>query len=184
MKQHRPGTRGHREAIYQAMCAYQDGKSLEAAAAAHHVNPATLRRRMHTAGFQLRPQTTTRGPRTSTTTSTTLVLRMHLDGKSLREIAAETGLQSDLVRRRLLQTGRYAPRPRGANARARWAHHLKARHLILRAVDLRQQGLTIGQISIRLNMPRSTIQTWLANYHKHHYLWQHQPIPDWWHEAA
>lgn len=184
MKQHRPGTRAHREAIYHAMCAYQDGHSLEAAAAAHHVNPATLRRRLHTAGFQLRANASPRGPRRSTTTDPSIVLRMHLDGHSLREIGAATGLQSTTVRQRLLQTGQYAPRPKGTNPRAQWAHHLRARPNILRAVDLEQRGLTLGQISIRLNTPRSTIQTWLANYHNQHYLWQHQPIPDWWHEAA
>lgn len=183
-KPHLPGTRAHAEALYKAMCAYQEGLSLEAAAATHRVNPETLRRHMHTAGFLVHPNGRAHGPKRSTTTNPNVLLRMHLDGASLREIGALTGIQSDTIRRRLISTGQYAPQATGMSTRAQWVHHLKPRQRVLRAIELEQRGLSLGQISIRLQTPRSTIQDWLRKYHTKHYLWQHQPIPDWWNEAA
>ena len=175
MRTHRPGTQAHRDAIYKAMCAYQEGASIETAAQLHHVNARTLRHHIERHDF-LKPD---HKPSPNTTTIPDAILSLY-PKLSPREIADQYGVSRNAVVRRLQLNGSYTPARRGTNPKAQWANSLRNRDRIIRAVDLRQRGLSYGQIGLRLDAPRSTIRTWIVNYHNHKYLWQQHEVPDWW----
>lgn len=177
--QHRPGTRAHRQATYKAMCAYQEGASIETAAQLHNINARTLRHAIERHGFLK----TTHKPSPNTTTIPDAILSLH-PKLSPQEIADTYGVSRQAVRLRLKLTGSYTPLPRGATPKAQWAASLRNRDQVVKAVDLRNRGLSYGQIGVRLNAPRSTVQTWIVKYHKREYLWQNAEVPKWWTEAA
>lgn len=180
-RQHRPGTRAHKEATYQAMVAYQEGASIDTAAREHRINPETLRRRLHASGFLVAHEGRKHAPKRSVSSRRDIVVRMHLDdGASLSDIAAATSMGRTTVRRLLIESGHYAPRKPGSTPRSAWSNSLKNRARILQSVELRNRGLTYGQIAIRVNAPRSTVTRWITNYNNNAYLWQQYQTPDWW----
>lgn len=170
------GTPEHREALYQAACAYQNGASLETAARNHHVQPMTLRNYMQRNGWIIHHD------RTYTSTGK----RVHIPDQLLdahpritpRQIADACGVSITVVRERLKARGNYQPLPRGQQDASRWANSLRNRDRILTAVHLADRGLTRGQIAISLNAPPGTVSTWLRKYRAGTYLWQrHTPPP-------
>ena len=181
LMQHRPGTRAHREAIYQAMVAYQDGASIREAATTWHVNADTLRRHLKRHGFTIRPCTASRG--TTTSTIPGHILKLH-PTRSASDLAIEAGTSRNTMIRRLKECGTYTPRPVGQQPAGAWANSLRNRRLVLRAVELRKRGHTYGEISISLSTPRTTIATWVTKYNAEAFLWQRGEIPKWWSEAA
>lgn len=170
-----PGTPEHRQAIYRAACAYQDGLSLEAAAREHRVNPQTLRRHMLRNGWVIhRDRRYTGRPTTNHIPDALLDAHPRL---TPRQIADACGVSLWTVRTRLRERGNYQPRPTGQQPDAAWANSIRNRDRILTAVQLRDRGLTRGQISIRLNTPPGTIATWLRKHDRREYLWQRHTPP-------
>lgn len=179
MRLHRPGTRAHRDAIYKAMCAYQEGASIETAAQRYRVNADTLGNHIKRHGFH--KQDHKPSPNTTTIPDAALNLYPRL---TPREIADAYGYSKRAIVLRLQRRGSYTPLPVGATEKAKWAASLRHRDQILQAVELRERGLSYAQIGIRLNKPRTTISSWIIQYHNKSFLWQNHEIPDWWIEAA
>lgn len=178
---YRPGTRAHRAALYRAACDYQDGESLERSARRNRVNPMTLRYYMKQVGWKIHTDRKYRGPATRVEIPDAL-----LDAyprSTLREIADAAGVSKTTVRKRLIERGTYTPTRPGVQETTRWANSLRNRTRVLRAVELRERGLTHGQIAIKLGVPRSTVGTYLRLYRSESYLWQREPVPSWWVDA-
>ena len=180
MKPLRPGTTEYETAISRAIGAYVNGASLEVAARSHRVNPTTLHRRIRQSG--IRTRTRHNAPQTG---RNQLPIDQDKFNRLLdahprltpRQIADAAGVSKTCVVRHLKQRGTYQPRPVGIQDDTRWAASLRNRNNVLRTVELRQRGYTYGQIAIRLNIPRSTVGTYLRQYNQQAYLWQRYPIP-------
>jgi transposase-like protein len=161
------------------MCAYQEGATIAAAAQRHHVNADTLRRHITKHGFH-KPGHIRSSART---TIPDAILKLH-PKLSPGEIADRFGYTTSSIRWRLQLNGSYTPLPKHHSGRKSWASSLRNRENVLRAVDLRAQGLSYGEIGVRLRKPRSTVQTWIIKYHDQQYLWQNAEVPKWWTDAA
>lgn len=180
MKRIRPGTTHHETAISRAIGAYINGQSLEQAARANRISSVTLHRRIRQSGIRTRDRAT--APQTGRNRlpidadKFQLLLNEH-PRLTPRQIADAAGVSKTCVVRHLKLRGTYQPRPVGVQDDARWAASLRNRTKVLAAVQLRQRGHTLGQIAIRLNVPRSTVGTYLRQYNAGTYLWQQHPIP-------
>ena len=180
MKPLRPGTKAHEHAISRAIGAYLNGQSLEQAARTHRVNPVTLHRRIHESGLRTRTrETAPQTGRNQLPISPDLFDRFLDEHPRLtpRQIANASGVSKTTVVRYLKLRGTYQPRPVGIQDDARWAASLRNRTKVIAAVQLRERGHTLGQIAIRLGVPRSTVNTYLRQYKAGTYLWQQHPIP-------
>jgi transposase len=185
MKPLRPGTSAHEQAIGRAIGMYLDGHSLETSARANRVNHQTLRTRLLKSG--LKPRSLKgqnyRSPIKINQRQYEIILAEH-PRLSVREISNITGVSKTTVTKHLKQRGTYQPRPKGPQPETQWAVSLRNRTKILRAVELRQTGLTYGQIAIRLGVTKSTVGTWLRQYKTGSFKWQREPIPPgMWHEG-
>jgi len=185
MRQLRPGTTTYETAMGRAMLAYQAGASLEEAARDNRVNFQTLRHRIMRAGMTVHTQRRYTGKARINVNRD--VYERLLDAHpriTPRQIADAAGISKTTVVTHLKKRGTYQPRTKGAQPEGNWAVSLRNRTKILKAVQLRDQGHTWGQISIRLGVPRSTVGTWLRQYNAGTFLWQRHPIPTGlWHEA-
>lgn len=180
MKRLRPGTSEYETAIGRAIGAYVNGASLEQAARANRVSAVTLHRRIRQSGIRTRDRATApqagRNRLPIDADKFELLLAEH-PRLSPRQIADAAGVSKTCVVKHLKRRGTYKPRPVGVQDDARWAASLKNRHKVLTAVELRERGYTYGQIAIRLNVPRSTVGTYLRLHKQRAYLWQNHHIP-------
>lgn len=185
MKPLRPGTSAHEQAISRAIGMYLDGHSLETSARANRVNHQTLRTRILKSGLKTRSAKghTFRSPTKINPRHYELILAEH-PRLSVRDISNLTGISKTTVVKHLTQRGTYQPRTRGPQPETQWAVSLRNRTKVIRAVQLREQGYTYGQIAIRLGVSKSTIGTWLRQHRAGSFKWQREPIPlGMWHEA-
>lgn len=177
----RPGTREHDQAIYRAACEYQDGLSLEASARKHRVQPNTLLYYLRRLGWTVHTKRSYPGrPKTNEIPEALLDEHPRL---TARQIADACGVSRTVVRERLIARGTYQPRPPGQQPTTAWANSLRNRARVLRAVELRERGFTQGEIGIQLGVTRSTVNTWLRQYYAGTFLWQREPVPQWWRDA-
>lgn len=183
MRPLRPGTVEHEAAIGKAIGLYLAGQSLEQAARAHRVNHQTLRTRILRSGLSI--NTNRSYPGTTTIKADPELYERVLDAHprlSVRQISNITGVSKTTVVKHLKKRGTYQPRRRGAQPEASWAVSLRNRTRVLKAVELRDQGHTHGEIAQRLGVPRSTVNTWLRQYRQGSFKWQREPIPaEFWH---
>lgn len=180
MKRLRPGTSEYESAIGRAIGAYVNGMSLEQAARANRVSPVTLHRRIRQSGIRTRTPADARQPGRNRLPIDQQTFDLLLDEHprlTPRQIADIAGVSKTCVVRHLKRRGTYQPRRVGIQDDTRWASSLRNRHKVLTAVQLRKRGHTYGQIAIRLNVPRSTVGTYLRQYNAGTYLWQQHPIP-------
>ena len=180
MKRLRPGTSEYESAIGRAIGAYVNGMSLEQAARANRVSPVTLHRRIRQSGIRTRNRETAPQTGRNTLPINHDAFQRLLDEHprlTPRQIADAAGVSKTCVVRHLKERGTYQPRPVGVQDDARWAASLRNRTKVLAAVQLRERGYTLGQISIRLGVPRSTVGTYLRQHKAGTYLWQQHPIP-------
>ena len=187
MKPLRPGTTTYETAIGRAIGAYVNGASLEEAARTNRISPVTLHHRMRRAGIRTRKPTEANPNGRNSIPITTDQFQRLLDEHprlTPRQIADIAGISKTCVVKHLKKRGTYQPRPIGSTTAGRWAVSLRNRHRVLKAVQLRERGLTFGQIGIQLNASRRTVQTWLRTYHAGEYLWQRETPPTGiWHEG-
>lgn len=186
MKPLRPGTVQHETAISKAIGDYLAGKSLEQAARANRVNHQTLRTRILRGGLTIRTDRHYPGI-TTINVDTELYERILSEHPRLtvREISSITGVSKTTVTKHLKKRGTYQPRKAGAQPEASWAVSLRNRTKVLKAVQLRNDGYTYGQIGLRLGVTRSTVGTWLRQYRQGSFKWQRERIPtEYWHETG
>lgn len=186
MKPLRPGTVQHETAISQAIGQYLAGHSLEQAARDNRVNHQTLRTRIIRGGLTMR--TDRYYPGTTSIKADPDLYQRILDEHprlSVRQISTITGVAKTTVVKHLKKRGTYQPRRRGAQPEAVWAVSLRNRARVLKAVELREQGYTYGEIAIRLQASRPTVGSWLRQYRAGSFLWQRERIPtEYWHEEG
>lgn len=186
MKPLRPGTTAHETAIGKAIGLYLAGQSLEQAARAHRVNHQTLRTRIIRSGLTI--NTNRSYPGTTIIKADPDLYERILDEHprlTVRQISNVTGVSKTTIVKHLKKRGTYQPRRRGAQPEASWAVSLRNRTRVLRAVELREQGYTHGEIAQRLGTSRSTVNTWLRQYRQQSFKWQREPIPaHYWHETG
>lgn len=169
--------RDARERMYRAMVAYQDeGLSIEEAAERYAVSPHVMRDRMRRQSWRIRSWRETGK-------------RRHGDSRVIPDavtLEAASGVPAWVLAQRYGVSVRRMQewlRERGVNGRDRFltmrarAQADAARERVMRIVELRERGLTHGQIAVRLGYSRGYVTAAYSRYQRGKYLWQRTTTP-------